>query len=662
MAEGQAAHPAWLAGAIAVLAMTVAVCNLAARLPADLWWPALWHANLDDPRQLLVAYSFLPRLATALECGAALALAGVIFQQVTRNPLAEPTTLGVSAGAALTLTLALAFAPGLLAYGREWIALAGAGLAMLAVLGLAWNPALSPLALVLAGMIVALYCGAITTGVQLFADPYIRAFYLWGAGSLSGQEGGVALHLLPRLAMAMGMTVLMTRPLTLLGLEDDGARNLGLPLFTVRLAALAIAVSLSAFVVSAVGVIGFIGFASPALARLAGARQFGAQLFWAPLLGAGLLCLTDQLVQWASIGGEELAPTGAATALLGAPLLLWMLPRLRTSAGPWPARPETPSRRAGHPWAMIGVALLGLLLAACVSLGLGQSGHGWHWSGLHDLEPLLRWRTPRLAGALAAGAMLATAGALMQRMTGNPMASPEILGISSGAALGMILLELFSAGVSQPAQLGACALGASAVLAVILLTGRRSGYAPDRILLAGLAISALSGVLAAIVMTSGREGVTELRSWMLGATDLVIPQQAIFAALCAAILLTAASSVRRWLEILPLGAEMARALGLNLRRSRFAILLLTALLTAAATLTVGPFGFVGLVGPHLARMMGLQRPLAQLAGAAAAGALIMVVADWLGRTMLFPYQAPAGLIATLVGGPHLMALLRRRPA
>ncbi len=655
-------HPGWIVGIVALLAAAAVAHGLLTSLPLALWPKVFSNPNLDDVRQLLVVYSFLPRVVVALLCGAALSLAGAIFQQVMRNPLAEPTTLGVSAGASLALTLSLAFAPGLLAFGREWIALVGAGVATLAVFGLAWGRGLAPLVLILAGMIVGLYCGAVTAGVQLFENPYMQSVYLWGAGSLSQQDWTIVFYLLPRLAIAGVLVALMARPLTILDLEDEGARSLGLSLFGVRLIALVIAVSLSAFVVSAVGIIGFIGLAAPALVRLAGARRFGQQLLWAPLLGAALLCLTDQIVQWASGGGQELVPTGAATALLGAPLLLWMLPRMRGAGEPLRSQTGDIPRRAPYPWLLVGAAMLLLAVGVLISLHLGQNGHGWHWSTWDQLQPILRWRAPRMLGALAAGAMLAVAGALMQRMTGNPMAAPEILGIGSGAALGMILLVMVSSDADRLAQLGATAAGAFAVLAVILLIGRKASYAPTRILLAGIAVGALVGVLTLVFMASGNPRVSQLQSWMAGATDLITWPEALFACIIAAILVAATPFARRWLDILPLGSETPRALGLDLSRSRLVILLLVALLTATATLTIGPLGFVGLMGPHLARMMGLQKPLPQLLGSAALGALIMVAADWLGRTIMFPYQVPAGLIATLIGGPYLMFLLRRRTA
>jgi len=119
----------------------------------------------------------------------------------------------------------------------------------------------------------------------------------------------------------------------------------------------------------------------------------------------------------------------------------------------------------------------------------------------------------------------------------------------------------------------------------------------------------------------------------------------------------------RWLDILPLGPSTALALGLDLTRSRLVLFALTAVLTAAATLAVGPLTFIGLMAPHLAAQIGLRRAFPQMVGAVLLGSLIMVSADWLGRMVLFPHQIPAGLVATLIGGPALMWLLaRRKPA
>jgi len=450
----------------------------------------------------------------------------------------------------------------------------------------------------------------------------------------------------------------LVRPLALLSLEEEGARSLGLSLVAIRLAALSLAVLLTAFVVSLVGVIGFIGLIAPALARLAGARRLGEEMVAAPLIGATLLWLTDQAVQMSNVSGG-LLPTGAVTALFGAPVLLWLLPRLRANGVP-PRSDGRHVRRAARPALRLAWLGGGLLVALTLSLLLGRTPEGGWALALGDtVATLAPWRAPRAAAALCAGAMLAVAGAILQRLTRNPMASPEVLGVSAGAALGMAVALFTVTAAGRDLQMAAACLGAMAVLAVIVLLARGGGFAPERVLLAGIALGALFDAVVGSLTASGDPRGMLLLTWMTGSTYPVDGAQALWCAATAAILIPLAGLATRWLDLLPLGDAAGRALGLPLSRTRLCLLGLTSALTASATLIVGPLTFVGLMAPHLARRIGLQRALPELAGAALIGALIMVAADFLGRMVAFPWQMPAGLIATLIGGPVLMWLLAR---
>ncbi len=153
-----------------------------------------------------------------------------------------------------------------------------------------------------------------------------------------------------------------------------------------------------------------------------------------------------------------------------------------------------------------------------------------------------------------------------------------------------------------------------------------------------------------------------LLSWLAGSTYQISGEEALLSCTIAAVLLGVTPLLSRWLDILPLGAVAARAVGLNVAATRLAVMLVAALMTSAATLVVGPLTFVGLMAPHMARMMGAQRALHQVALAATIGALLMILADWAGRVIIFPFQMPAGLFATVIGGPYLMWLLRRQKA
>ncbi|WP_233382064.1 Fe(3+)-hydroxamate ABC transporter permease FhuB [Methylobacterium sp. C25] len=658
VSEGSWRLPALIVIGLLAAAAALAFRDLSLRLPYDQWRAGFFDPDVTDTRQMLLHYTVLPRIMVAILCGAGLGLAGTVCQQVLRNPLAEPTTLGVSAGASLALSAATLWAPWLFVFGKEWVALAGAALAILFVFGLAWNRALSPVSLVLAGLIVTLYCGAIASSLGIFHRDYLIGIYIWGAGFLTQQGWENVLYLAPRLAGAAVLIALMIRPLTLLGLDDETARNLGLGLTGARLAALVVAVALSAAVVTVSGVIGFVGLAAPALVTLAGARKFRDRLIWAPLCGAGLLWLTDGLVLLIPTGYREI-PTGAATALLGAPMLLILLPRLRTGTL-WRPEPPPVAPRVARGGLLLTLSLAALALVLWGALAFSNGPDGWHWAGLAGIEEMWPWRWPRTAAALAAGALLAAAGTLLQRMMGNPMAAPEVLGVSSGAAMGVIIAIFATAAPSRGVQIVAGGLGAFAVLFGILLLGRRSAFAPERLLLAGVATSAAFGAIVAVAMATGDPRVGLLLTWLAGSTYQVTGSEAALFLGVAAMLLALTPLLSRWLDILPLGDPTARAVGLHVGRCRLIIMSVTALMTAAATLVVGPLSFVGLMAPHMARLMGLQRALHHLVGAVILGALLMTFADWAGRVIIFPYQVPSGLLATIIGGPYLMWLLRRR--
>ncbi|MFC0711737.1 Fe(3+)-hydroxamate ABC transporter permease FhuB [Azorhizophilus paspali] len=637
-------------------ALALAGTDLAGRLPVAQWLPALLAPAEDDMRQVLLHFNWLPRLCMAALCGAALALAGTLMQQVLHNPLASPDTLGVASGAQLALVLARLWAPALLVDGREWVALAGGGLSALLVFALAWRRGLAPLTVILAGLAVSLYLGALGKSLLLTREQDLGALLVWSSGSLVQNGWQDMGFLLPRLAAVLLLMLPLLRPLALLELDDSGARNLGVSLGPLRGMGLALAVYLSACVTSSVGVIGCVGLAAPAIARLLGARRFAQRLFWAPLLGAALLLVTDLAVQ--RLAGQRIEPlsTGSVASLLGAPLLLWLLPRLQAAGGHSQVAAVAPWR---HPYPWRRLALLGalLLLATPLALGFGQGPHGWDW---RTDAALLDLRLPRLVAALAAGTLLALAGTLMQRLTANPMASPELLGLGTGALLGLTALLFLLPGAGLALKLSLGAGGALAVLLLIVALSYRSGFVPERVLLIGIALTVFFDALQAISLADGDPRGLSLLGQMADSAYFVDAPTA-WTLLAGALLLFAATlPCARWLELLPLGEGSARALGVPLARSRLCLLLLATLTSAGATLLVGPLSFVGLLAPHLARRLGLARVLPQLLGASLLGALILLLADWLGRNLLFPLQLPAGLLAPLVGGACFMLCLRRR--
>lgn len=637
---------------LALLASALFATGIATR-PALPGTPAVAH-QLD---QILLWQGLVPRFVTALLCGAALGLSGALLQRVLRNPIADPSTLGIASGAQLALTVATVFAPMLIALSREAVAFGGGLAAVTLVLALSWRRGLDPVTVVLSGMVISLVAAALSATVILAKGDYVLSLFIWGAGSLHQQSWDAALALGPRLLLGGIAAALLLRPLSVLGLDDASARSLGLALHGTRLAVLAVAVWLAATVTAEVGVIGFIGLAAPALARVSGARTPGQILLTAPPIGALLLSLTDGAVQVLGSGASDLAPTGAATALLGGPLLLWLLPRVPVHVSPQAMLAPEAVKRVRLP----GRALLicGALTASLFVLALvaGRGPAGWSLATGDLLVDLLPFRVPRIVAAGAAGAMLGASGTLMQRLTGNPLAGPEVLGVSAGGGVGLALVLFLVPSLNPFVPMLGVAAGSLTVILVMLAIAARPGFDPARLLLAGIAMGALCMAIVSTVLAQGDMSSYALLLWMSGSTNRVGAFEAWAGVICCAVLVAPLFLFSRWLEILPLGEAMSRGVGLAQRRSRLVLATFAALLTGVASLLIGPLSLVGLIAPHLARLAGFSRGYHQLAAAVLTGCAIMVLADWLSRVVAFPYQIPVGLFASLIGGPYLIWLL-----
>jgi ABC-type Fe3+-siderophore transport system permease subunit len=648
---GHAMSPIALWGLLAAMAALLFAWRVSMRSPTA---PTSDGVDLD---RVILLYSTLPRAAVAVLAGAVLGLSGLLLQRVLRNPLAEPSTLGISAGAQLAMTAASVYAPFLMERSQGPVAFAGGIAAVLLVLSLTWRRGLEPVSVVLAGMMVALTASSISAALILANGDYLFSLFIWGGGSLVQQDWGPAIALSTRLAVGAGAALLLLRPLTILGLDDASARSLGIARHTSRFLVIALAVWMATSVVAEVGVIGFVGLAAPALATLSGARTLRQKLLAAPLIGAILLWLTDGLVQLAAGTGGERIPTGAGTALLGGPVLLWLLPRLRLLEWPNMSTSGTSPRKSGR--FVVLLLFLMTLLWAVVALVVGRGPAGWSIAGGDILADLVAWRAPRIGVAAAAGAMLAAAGVVIQRITGNPLASPEVLGVGTGAGAGLTAVLVLSATAGPGLQLVGSVFGSLAVLIAVLIIAARAKFGSERLLLAGIAMSALcSAVITATIAMGNTQSYVLLR-WLSGSTSQATGFDAWLTLACLILLTLPLFLAARWLDILQLGENTARGLGLPVAGGRLTLIVLAAILTALAAMFVGPLSFVGLIAPHLARLIGFTRARLHLAGAVLTGALLMIVSDWLSRMVAFPYELPVGLFASLLGGPYLVHLLAK---
>ncbi|MEM7404318.1 MAG: iron ABC transporter permease [Pseudomonadota bacterium] len=280
---------------------------------------------------------------------------------------------------------------------------------------------------------------------------------------------------------------------------------------------------------------------------------------------------------------------------------------------------------------------------------------------------LVEIRMPRVLLSLAVGASLAIAGAALQGLFRNPLADPGLIGVSSGAAVGAIAYIVIGAEFELPESVApyalpvAAVIGASAVTLCLYLFSQRYGqFNILTMLLAGIAINAIAGVgIGAFQYISDDAQLRTLVFWMMGSFgraswDILIPALAImFAALLA--LLRQSEQLDR----LQLGEDQARHLGIDVVRLKRNVVLLTAAVVGSGVALSGIIGFIGLVVPHLVRMLGGMSHRYVLPGAALLGATLATLADLIARTIVVPAEVPVGLVTSAIGGPFFLWLMTR---
>ena len=317
-------------GALALLGLLVLASLALGSKPLA---PAqVWHALVapdGGEASTIVRDLRMPRTVLGLAVGAALAVAGVLLQALTRNPLAEPRILGISAGASLGVVIAIAgFGVSTLS-GYVWFGIIGALLAGLLVFGVAsrTRDGASPVTLALVGAALDASLGAVTIGLLTVDARTFEEYRFWVVGGLAGRDVAVAAQVAPFLLAGLLLAAMVTRGLDALALGDDVARGLGNRVGLIRIGGGAAAVLLTGAGVAAAGPIAFVGLAVPHLARaLVGADQRWT-LAVSVLLGPALLLGADIIGRLIAPPGE--VPAGIVTALLGAPLLALLVRRAR---------------------------------------------------------------------------------------------------------------------------------------------------------------------------------------------------------------------------------------------------------------------------------------------------------------------------------------------
>ncbi|GAA2698404.1 ABC transporter permease [Actinoplanes palleronii] len=330
---------------------------------------------------------------------------------------------------------------------------------------------------------------------------------------------------------------------------------------------------------------------------------------------------------------------------------------------------------------IVGLAA-GLIVVALLAAGRGQvpispaevAGSVLHRLGL-DLGPMpsavqgenALWlvRFPRVVLAVLVGASLGCAGALMQGVFGNPLAEPGVVGVSAGAAVGAAAaivsgVTLFGGWTTAMAAFGGGMITTLIVYAMSRANGRTEVVT---LVLTGVAVNATAGALLGLLMfLTDDDGVRAIAFWQLGSLAQATWGAVAVALPCAALGLTVAAVLARKLDLLALGEGPARHLGVDTERLRIVAIVATALLTSAAVAFTGIISFVGLVVPHLIRMVAGPGHRVLIPASALGGAVVVVLGDLIARTAVDYQELPLGVLTAMVGGPVFFWLLRRTRA
>lgn len=617
--------------------------------------------------------SRVPRLAAGVAVGVALGVAGILLQSLARNALASPDTLGVTAGAYLAVTALAAFGIAVPVWASGAVAFAGGIVAAGIVLGLAGGAGSSTTRLILAGTALALAFQAATSTLLILFDEETKGLLAWGSGSLSQLGLTAFLQAAPVVVVVTVLALLLARRLDILTLGDDTASSLGVPIRSTRTIGILLAVTLTAVAVTLAGPMGFVGLCAPVLARLLTrvVPSLNRHVLLIPasgLLGALVVILSDALLR-ALIGAEAaiLIPTGVATTLLGAIVLVLMARRLR-DAGPTREPPRVRFGVRSRLRFRITLALVALGVVGVLLLGL-LAGHTWLLTGdialwLQGQAPApiafaLDERAPRIVAAVVAGAALALSGAVIQGVSRNPLADPGILGVTGGGGLGAVLV-ITSITSSTGGMIAGAVTGSLLAYALVYLLSWRGGLNADRFLLIGIGVSYFTVSLTTfLLLRSNPWDTPKIYTWLSGTTYGRVWEQVVPLAIVLLIAVPFVVMSRRELDVLSLDEDTPRLVGIRLEPVRLTLLLVAAVLAALSVTAIGVIGFVGLVAPHAARALVGARHSRVIPTAVLLGGLLVGIADTIGRTVIAPAQLPAGLVVALIGAPYFVWLLWR---
>ncbi|USD67621.1 iron ABC transporter permease [Vibrio sp. SCSIO 43136] len=597
----------------------------------------------------MLTHVWIPTALMALVVGMLHSSSGLLIQISLNNDFASPATLGIASGALLGAVVAQIGFPEV-GFVVIWLgAFIGALLLSVVILLVSRLFGGGQVSIILVGMALGLGAGAVSSILLLYFENQTDGLFLWGSGQVLQTSINPIKNYAPLILATLLASMVVLPKLSLFQLGETNARALGVSVALWRWLILLVAVLQASLATAMVGLVAFVGLMAPHLARSVYAltnKQRNIVALWllSVLIGALIVLAAEWCSRSLLFIGYRL-PTGAFTTLIGAPFFIYLL-----------------FRRAGRVSAASDSGLLHLRAIVelkpyktmfLLAMMLVFSLH--FWADLSTASTAV-WVNYRIVMAAIAGVALAVAGVVLQSLFRNPMASPDISGVSAFAVLLIACVLVIYPAAPQWVLSGASLVGAALVM-LLLSWGIKQQLNVAQLALFGIVISAFAGTATHILLTFGSSTASVTLMWLSGTTYGASLEQIIPFLVVVTVTLVSLLPFLRSLDLFSLGEIVPKTLGVDVNKHRVALLLGSAFLTAISVSYVGAISFIGLLAPHCARLLGVTRHAHLLPTAAFIGATLMVWADGLGRTVTAPNEIAAGLMVSIIGSGYFLLLI-----
>lgn len=590
----------------------------------------------------------LSRFFMCLLCGFLLAFSSLILRIVMQNPLASDTTLGVAPSSSFAILIATLFFPDFLNISKVLMGFLGAFLILFLMFIFMLKKHLNSTSIILLGLIGGMVFGALNSLVILFYPEESKSFLLFNSGYFTQNGFKDVVELFCYSSIALISLYFFIPYLKILNLGDELASSVGQNIFYVKFFALCLSAYFITLVVSFVGVISFLGLFASIFVEFFKIKNTRKEFLFCGFFGFFLLFGVDLFLQILQITKGIELPTGGVLALLGSPLLIFAVFKMLK---------ENFSDDDIYIFSYFKekYIILDLILLVLMLFFLNLYFDFSTLSFKNMSDEILVLRSNRLVILLLCGVLLALVGFILQRLSFNPMASPEMLGINSGASLGVLFALYFSLEYVQIFAI----IGALSVLCFLFFLSFKFNINMQKIILMGIAIMFFTDALGKIFLASGDFKAYAFLAYTQAGLINIDENLSLFLLIYTSIFLLALYILYPSLKIFSLGENCALSVGVDVIKIRIIFFVLSAFACALSALCIGPFSFVGLLAPHIMKLLGIKKLYNQLFVAALLGICLMFLAHFISKIILFPYEIPLGIVATLLGSIYLFFMIRK---